>query len=378
MPERPGLIVFSHLRWDFVFQRPQHLISRFAANRRVLFIEEPIHTPGQEPAWSLHRPAHNVLVAQLTTSEPAPGFDAAHTDAFRQLLPPLLCSEGLEDYALWLYTPLALPMAQVLEPRVVVYDCMDELSAFRGASPELLAREAELLARADLVFTGGPSLFRAKRDRHPNVHCFPSSVDAAHFRAALDPSIAAPDLAPLSRPRLGYYGVIDERMDLDLLAALAEMRPTWQIVMVGPVVKIDPATLPRYPNIHYLGQRSYAELPAYLAGWDVCLMPFALNEATRFISPTKTLEYMAAEKPIVSTPITDVVDPYGDAVYVADTPHAFVAACERALKESPAERAARVERMRAVLAATSWDETVAAMERLLAQRLEARELSRVA
>jgi glycosyltransferase involved in cell wall biosynthesis len=220
------------------------------------------------------------------------------------------------------------------------------------------------------MFTGGPSLFRAKQARHPNVHCFPSSVDAAHFRVGgtgeRPPVPEAEDQAGLPHPRLGFYGVIDERLDLPLLDFIAAAHPEWQIVLVGPVVKIDPATLPRRENIHYYGQRSYDDLPRYLAGWDVCLLPFARNDATRFISPTKTLEYMAAELPIVSTPITDVVEPYGDIVYAGDTPEAFQAACEAALAATPQERSRRATQMRRVLAGTSWDVTVSAMEKLLA------------
>jgi UDP-galactopyranose mutase len=312
------------------------------------------------------------------TRNPAPGFHDNHIDTFRPLLRHLLRSEGVEDYATWFYTPMALPHAQRLTPRLTVYDCMDELSAFHGAPPELLTREESLLAQADLVFTGGRSLYRAKCGRHPSVHCLPSSVDATHFRAALDPRITAPEMANVPHPRLGFYGVIDERLDIEMIGALAEMRPNWQIVMVGPVVKIDPEALPRAHNIHYMGQRTYAELPSFLAGWDVCLLPFALNEATRFISPTKTLEYMAAEKPIVGTPIADVVEPYGDIVYIGDTPRAFVAACERALSASAGERAERTAAMRAVLAETSWDTTASAMDTLISQQIATQRLRRVA
>jgi UDP-galactopyranose mutase len=251
----------------------------------------------------------------------------------------------------------------------MVYDCMDELSLFLGAPPELLAREAALIECADLMFTGGPSLFRAKQSRHPNVHCFSSSVDAAHFTVRSSGVREADDQSGLPRPRLGFYGVIDERLDLSLIDHVSQAHPEWQIVLVGPVVKIDPGVLPRRENIHYFGQRTYQQLPSYLTGWDICLLPFARNDATRFISPTKTLEYMAAQLPIVSTPITDVAEPYGDIVYLGDTPAEFVAACESALAASPEERESRFAKMRRVLAGTSWDSTVASMEKLLAAAL---------
>ena len=364
MPLIDTLIVFSHLRWESVFQRPQQLLSRMAASQRVIFVEEPWVDDTDLPRWELQQPLPNLQVARLRTANPTPGFHDSHLPTLVPMLHALLEQERVSKYAAWLYTPLALPAAQALAPSLVVYDCMDELAAFMHAPAQLLGREAALLEWADLVFTGGPSLYRAKRDRHPHVFCFPSSVDAAHFRAAIGGS-DAPDQAALTHPRLGFYGVIDERMDLALLDALARAHPEWQIVMIGPVAKIAPADLPQHANIHYLGQRSYAELPAYLAGWDVCLLPFARNASTKFISPTKTLEYMAAERPIVSTPITDVVEPYGDIVYLGATPAQFIAACEQALAANPEAHATRAARARDVLARTSWDATAAAMQRLM-------------
>ena len=361
-----SIVVFSHLRWNFVYQRPQHLLSRLAAIRPVFFVEEPEFDPNGAPRWERTSPQPNVVVLRPHSPVQAPGF---HADQLL-LLQPLIgqLAEELEGRTIvtWLYTPMALPLAQALSPAVVVYDCMDELSLFLGAPPELLSREAALIECADVMFTGGPSLFRAKQSRHPNVHCFPSSVDAAHFRVRERGVQDAEDQAAIAHPRLGFYGVIDERLDLPLIDFIAEARPEWDIVLVGPVVKIDPTNLPRRDNIHYFGQRTYEELPGYLAGWDVCLLPFARNDATKFISPTKTLEYMAAELPIVSTPITDVAEPYGDIVYLGNTPAEFLAACDAALKAGPDEKARRIAGMRRVLANTSWDVTASAMEKLLA------------
>ena len=314
------IVVFSHLRWDFVFQRPQQILSRLAARRRILYVEEPVDGRDQPDGWELTRPSTNVMVARPRLADLAQRTpeDVAATSA--TLLRRLLRAEEMIYPVAWLYTPMAMPLLDAVNPALVVYDCMDQLSLFLGAPPELCRLEAALLERADLVFTGGVSLYEAKRERHPRVFCFPSSVDVRHFaqarpgaRAVREPA----EQAALPRPRLGFFGVIDERLDLEVLDAMARSHPEWQIVMVGPTVKIDPATLPKRPNIHYLGQRPYEQLPAYLSGWDVCLLPFARNDATRFISPTKTLEYMAAERPIVSTPIQDVVNTYGDIVYLA-------------------------------------------------------------
>lgn len=358
----PKIIVFCHLRWDFVFQRPQQLLTRLADHYQILMVEEPIYHAG-EPYLKRTVVAPNVTVCQPFTPAYAAGF---HDDQIPLLKPLLgeLASDG-EDPIVWLYTPMALPLLQGLHPGLVVYDCMDELAAFKNSPKQLLQRESALLGMADLVFTGGPSLYEAKRERHANAHCFPSSVDAAHFGRALDRTLSHPAQGGAGHPRLGFFGVIDERLDIGLLAALADARPHWQLVMVGPVVKIDPASLPQRSNIHYLGQQSYDSLPQFLAGWDVCLMPFALNEATRFISPTKVLEYMAAELPIVSTRITDVAVPYCHVVAIADTHEEFVAQCDAALAMTPEQNANMVDTMREIVANTSWQVTADRMHGLL-------------
>ena len=374
------IVVFSHLRWNFVYQRPQHLLSRLAAAHPVVFVEEPEFDSDGPPRWERSSPHPNVTVYRPHTPVQAPGFQGDQLPVLEQLVAELRAELGSARLLTWLYTPMALPLALALDPDAAVYDCMDELSLFLGAPPELLPLEADLLEYADLMFTGGPSLFRAKQSRHPNVHCFPSSVDAAHFRRitrAGVPVSEADDQSELPHPRLGFYGVIDERLDLEIIARLAQAHSEWQIVLVGPVVKIDPARLPRQPNIHYLGQRSSEELPRYLAGWDVCLLPFARNDATKFISPTKTLEYMAAELPIVSTPITDVAEPYGHIVYLGGNPAEFIRACEDALASSPEDREQRAVQMRQVLAGTSWDVTVSALEQLLDAAMAGRTSLRV-
>jgi UDP-galactopyranose mutase len=358
------LVCFSHLRWDFVHQRPQHLLSRCARERRVFFFEEPIISEGRPRLDVRFREAGVwVVVPQL----PAGLDEGAAEQAQRALVDEMLRAYSVHAYVLWLYSPMALGVARDLEPVATVYDCMDELSGFLGAPPSLRARERELFQRADLVFTGGRSLYEAKRGQHRAVHCFPSSIEAQHFARARELQADPDDQAEVARPRLGYFGVIDERIDLELLAGLADARPNWQIVMLGPVVKIDPASLPRRPNIHYLGQKPYAELPAYIAGWDLAIMPFARNDATRFISPTKTPEYLAAGRPVVSTSIRDVVRPYGieRLVAIADDPETFVAAAERQLGRDDRERRHWLARVDAFLAGNSWDSTWARMRDLI-------------
>ena len=364
MPTSGALLCFSHLRWHFVYQRPQHLMARFAREHRVFFIEEPVATDVAEPWLESHavEGGIQIVVPRLPASLAGPAAVAAQ----RVLLDELRATEGLRRPVLYYFTPLALKFSDHVGASLVVYDCMDELSAFAGAPPETIALERALLARSDLVFTGGVSLFEAKRHLHSNVHAFPSSVDVAHFARARALRSEPEDQAPIERPRLGFYGVIDERLDIELIEAVAALRPEWQLVMVGPVVKIDEALLPRRRNIHWLGPKLYDELPLYLAGWDVALLPFARNESTRFISPTKTPEYLAAGRPVVSTPIADVVRSYGEAglARIAGTPEEFVAECEAALREAqrPAGWLARVDR---ALGQMSWDSTYARMRELM-------------
>ena len=358
-----ALLVFSHLRWNFVYQRPQHLLSRLGQNYRTFFFEEPQHD-SSGPYVEYERVDGNVVVCRPRLPGHAVGFHDDHIPALQSIVQSLLEQHQVDDFAVWFYTPMALPLIDSLQPRAVIYDCMDELAAFMNAPKQLVQRENALLKRADLVFTGGPSLYRSKRDRHPSVHCFPSSVDIAHFGAA-QPAADKTTRERSSSPTLGFFGVLDERIDLELLAHTADSRPQWSFQIVGPVVKISPDALPRRPNIEYLGQRRYEDLPGLVADWDVCLMPFALNEATKFISPTKTLEYLAAGKPVVTTPVADVVECFGGIVNVAHDREGFIAACEECLAESTTSAERRRLLASGALEKTSWDSTAGAMRDLI-------------
>jgi UDP-galactopyranose mutase len=364
------LICFSHLRWSFVSQRPQHLMSRCARRSRVYFVEEPLFDAKE--AHLKQRICTKTGVRVITPFLPMENRPEQVTFLLRQLLQNLLHEEQIQDFIAWYYTPMAIEFTDELTPALTVYDCMDELSAFANAPAAMLDNERKLFKRADLIFTGGLSLYEAKCRQHKEVHLFPSSVDTAHFSQALVGCQDPPDQEHIPYPRLGYAGVIDERMDLDLLSYIADTRPDWHIVLLGPIVKIDPRDLPQRKNIHALGMKEYQDLPAYFSGWDVALLPFALNEATRFISPTKTPEYLSAGLPVVSTPIRDVERPYGKLglVLIGRDGEDFVNAIEQQLWDgrSPIWRS----RANGFLSSLSWDKTWTEMELLIARELRSK------
>ena len=368
MTSLPDLVCFSHLRWDFVYQRPQHLLSRCAKNRRVFFVEEPVFR-NSSMRLEVRETESGVYVVVPHLPEGL-SSEVAITAVLKEMTYRLFLENAINDYVFWYYTPMALRFTTHFNPIASVYDCMDELSAFKGADSSLPALEKELFRRVDLVFTGGQSLYEAKRNQHRAVYAFPSSIDAAHFGKARTATVDPADQADIPHPRLGFFGVIDERFDRELLDRIASQRPDWHFVMIGPVVKIDPEMLPKHANIHYLGGKKYDELPAYLAGWDIALLLFARNESTRFISPTKTPEYLAAGKPVISTAIQDVVRPYGELklVEIADTADDFIRAAEKILSRSADDEwLARVD---AFVGNLSWDKTWSQMSTLIDKVVE--------
>jgi UDP-galactopyranose mutase len=380
-----ALIVFSHLRWGFACQRPQHLMTALAEHLHVLFVEEPVYTPGP-PRLECRTLGPRLQVLVPHTPLHGLGFHDDQMPLLQRLLDAHLQLLDLDDFGLWFCTPMALPLAAQWPARVVVYDCMDEHAGLQNAPPPLRQREAALLKRADIVLTSGPSLYEAKRALHPNVHYLPSTVDAEHFaprerhspdtassgqraRDDAEAAVAARLMRPIRQPRLGYFGLIDERIDFELIDAVAAVRPDWQLVMVGPLVRVDRRSVPQRSNIHWLGQQPYQRLPHLLATWDVALMPFVVNDATRFVHPSKALEYMAGEKPVVSTPLPDVVSLYGDLVRIARRSREFIDACAAALAETPWQRGERLVRTASTVYRTSWKQHARQVSALLAEHL---------
>jgi len=363
-----NLLCFSHLRWDFVYQRPQHLISRFAAYQTVYFLEEPVFDARGTAQLAFAERDDNITI--IVPHLPAGLSEQQNNTLLTSLLDRFLEPRNLDDFVFWYYSPMPLLFSDKHIPKVTIYDCMDELSAFKNASREISTMEKKLMGKADLVFTGGRSLYEAKKQQHSNIHLFPSSIDKAHFRKARSNKQQPADQRDINGVKLGFYGVIDERFDIQLIKGIADNRPDWQIILIGPVVKIDPATLPSNANIHYLGQKGYDELPAYLSGWDIALIPFAINESTRFISPTKTPEYLAAGIPVISTPVKDVVDPYGKEklVHIATNAADFVSAAEQELSfKNKTQWLARTDLF---LADMSWDVTAGNMLKLVRKHLD--------
>ncbi len=346
------LICFSHLRWNFVYQRPQHLMSRFAKNARVFFLEEPVYdAPSQYNEIFEDQESGVCVVTPHITKD-----TENSTEVIRHLLKQFMSSANITKYITWYYTPLSLRFSDHLEPELIVYDCMDELSSFKFAPPALKQWEGELFKKADIVFTGGMHLYEAKKKFHSNIYGVPSGIDIKHFIQAREYTTDLYDQVEIPHPRIGFYGVIDERFNIKLLRSVASKRSDWSFIIIGPTAKIDPADLPKNDNIYFLGMKDYKELPSYLAGWDVAMMPFELNDATKFISPTKTPEFLAAGKPVVSTSIHDVIHPYADKklVSIADTPDEFVAAIEQYL--SIARGKSWQNEVDALLNTMSWDD----------------------
>jgi glycosyltransferase involved in cell wall biosynthesis len=371
-----SIVVHSHLKWDWVWQRPQQFLSRLSGKHRVLFVENPDFSNDLTNTRVHLReisdfPNINVLQITIPTSRRS---DTAWIDRERRRTVQSLLNgpfgQRFSSIVQWFYDPMAVTgFAGQLGEELIVYDCMDELSLFRGAPPELIRRERELLALADVVFAGGPKIWHAKRQLNANCFCYGCGVDAKHFAKACDPELEVPDdVSGLARPVFGYIGVVDERIDYQLLASLAEATQG-SVVMVGPSTKVDPVSFPRRDNLHWLGGRDYSDLPRYAKSFDVCMMPFAMNEATRFINPTKALEYMATGRPIVSTPVEDVVAQFRDVVTIAKNVRAFTDACERVAARPESQR---IERGLALVQRNSWESIVACLEQHIEQALRSR------
>ena len=360
------LLCFSHLRWNFVYQRPQHLMSRFAKHARVFFFEEAVFDAPSQYNEIFEDPKTGVCVVTPHITHDTEN----RSEALRHLLQIFMASMSIKDHIAWYYTPLSLEFSDHLKSKLTVYDCMDELSSFKFAPPAMKNWEQKLFAKADIVFTGGMHLYEAKKNFHSNIFGIPSGIDAKHFIKARkfvkDPN----DQAAIPHPRIGFYGVVDERFNIELLRSAAEKRPDWHFIVIGPTAKIDPATLPQRRNIHFIGMREYKDLPNYLAGWDVAMMPFELNEATKYISPTKTPEFLAAGKPVVSTSIHDVVHPYGDKnlVSITDTPDEFVAAIEQYLSTERTKH--WIKDVDALLKTMSWDDIADRMRDLMNKTIQ--------
>jgi len=368
---RPPLVVFAALRWSFDWQRPQQLLTRLARHYRVLYVEEP-HTTHEDPWLECREVAPGVEVLVAHTRCEASGFHDDQLPIIGGLLAQFLRERAIAEPLVWLDTPAPLPLAEALNPRGLVYDCHDDAAA-TSDDERLRHREARLMELADVVIAGGPSLYQSHRGRHANVHCIANAVAAAHFAPPLPSakSIEAVSAraihAAIPNPRLGYFGVIDERVDLDFVARIADLRPDWHFVMAGPLRGVAPAALPRRGNISWLGPQTHEILPHLQAHWDLCLLPFKVDVCAHRAAPIETLEFLAGQKSVVSTPVHDIVSLHGTIVRIAHDANAFVEACRAALCErGPLRRQRRLDALIAVHACT-WDRAADRVHKLLVE-----------
>lgn len=367
------LLCLSHLPWDHVWQRPQQLMSRFTSHCRVIYVDPPVAAPGNGRPflWEQRSEAGVQIFRPVFAGNPLEAGDTTYWEQWLALLPETLALAGANTI-LWVFSPRADVLVEAARQRVklAVYDCMDDLASFADGTEDMREKEDRLMSNVDLVTTGGYSMYLARKDRHPRVHAFPSGVEIEHYQTVRDPMLNEHEaLAHIPHPRLGYFGVLDERIDWNLIETVSTHRTDWHWTLVGPTLKVDPAKLPTAPNIHYLGRQQYADLPAFLKGFDIATMPFALNRATKFISPTKTLEYLAGGKPVISTSVPDVVAFYDEIVHIADGAAAWLVTVEHMLRLPDEERRARAERAQAVLAENTWDSVAARIWALIEERL---------
>lgn len=348
------LIVFSHFRWNFIFQRPQHILSRQSKHRRVYYFEDPLYGLTEEPKIQVKETSENVLI--VTPYLPSRTDPQRTNQILTRLIDELIYDEEILDFSLWYYDPLALGFSRHLLPQNIIFDCMDELFSHNQPNSELLKElETELIYKSDLIFMNGHTLYQSKKHLHKNIHFLPSSIDLHHFSQARHRLTEPDDQVYIPHPRIGFYGVIDQRVDLELIQKIAEQRPSYQFIIVGPIINIDSKRLPLQNNIHFLGKKDYDTLPLYIAGWDCTIMPYYLNEYTQYTSPAKTLELLAAGKPIVSTPLPDIIYPYQKEkiVHTADTPENFIAKIDLAMNEKTDP--SWIDRVESYLEDNNWD-----------------------
>ena len=360
------LICFSHLRWDFVYHRPQHLLTRFATKFRVFYIEDPIFYEGDDK-YEVFITKSNVWRVIPMLSKRKLRTSIVNRQKF--LLNSLFSIFEIKEYIFWYYNPQALDISNHFSPLKIIYDCVEEISVQKNFTPQLEKLEKELLSKSDLVFTSGINLFNSKRKFNNNIHLFPCSLDKEHFSKARFHLVEPPDQSSIPHPRIGYFGVIDERFDYKLLAEVAKARPHWHFIIIGPVVRIDKSELPQNKNIHYLGGKSYDILPKYLSRWEVAMIPYKNNLTTHFINPAKTPEYLAGGKPVISTSITDIKKSFGDKklVTIVNTSFQFINGIEHELHGK--NKKEWLQKVDVFLNTTSWDKTYSNMLHLISGEL---------
>jgi len=381
---RKTIICFSHLTWDRnLFQRPQQLMLRFSKRFNVLYVSGYscrqffIDLFRRKKTHSYHV-TDNLAVYSPFALPPIKKYSSI-TIRLNKILLSFLVKRRLKklkfkDPILWIYHPRYIDAIGKFKEELIIYDCMDDFTSLLSDYEDRernIKDERALLKKADMVFAGGYSIAELKRDSREHIHVFPSAVEIYHFKKARSDNLEMPDdITDIPHPILGYWGAIDERVDHELLKRLAMKHPEWSIVLLGPIVRHkagDLSYLKEIKNIFWLGPKDYSLLPNYAKAFDVCLIPFVLSREGKFLSPTKTLEYLATGKPVVSTPITDVVRFYDGVVGIADGPDEFGMAVRRCMEE---DNASMKQKRICFTENKSWEDTAEKMEKLILDKIE--------
>ncbi|MBN1593755.1 MAG: glycosyltransferase [Candidatus Coatesbacteria bacterium] len=362
---RRAFVFISTHPFAGLWQRPQQIAVRIANRHPVLYV------------WPRYASelARRKSKSEFTPSDGAKGvhllaplllpFERAIKGIYRINLKTIssLISAALPRIdadgrpVLWFYAPRFAPIIDSLDHAAVVYDIMDEHSAFGFARRETMELERRLLESADVVFAGTNALAERKAEFAPDIKYYPCGVEFDHFSSALGGSLPVPAaLSEVEGPVIGYFGAVDDRLDFDMIFAVARAYPEWNFLLAGPWLSSrQRSELETTGNIILPGLVDYSELPAYLARFDVAILPFVLNKLTLHIHPTKALEYLASRTPVISTAIPDVVKFYSGIIDIVSTADEFASAVERAL-EKPNEDA--IERGFELARSSSWENMV--------------------
>lgn len=380
--QRKRIVCLSSTRWSFLWQRPQQIMSRLCARHDILYVDPPFPVAEEQVRGISNDESGTLIVKNLQTINDAlqifrpleisrfsyPDLDSNELLKMNQELlqcqiQKALFQLGWQHPLLWLYDPRNVNLVDQLNPCGVIYDCVDSFRSFSWSHPHVSIWEEALVDRADVVLATSRALYQERLRKNRYTFLVPNAADYKHFSPWQGYEKPA-DITAISRPRLGFIGAIYEWVDLELLQVIADKSPAWNLVLIGP--KQHGLQLPERSNIHWLGQRGYAELPAYVHSFDVALIPFLVNETTQHANPIKFWEYLAAGKPVVSTLLPEIPDVPG-VVWRSENHSMFCNHCAQALElvQHPLSRNKIITKARAIAYANSWENRCKRILRIL-------------